>query len=62
MTIITCPKCQFRFDTTYGRAMACGGCPSASLGSCGYAKCPKCQHEFAIDSQPERVTYGRRVA
>ncbi|MFX1563992.1 MAG: hypothetical protein ACFFDP_11875 [Promethearchaeota archaeon] len=63
MTIVVCPKCKFRFDTSYGRILACGSCPSASLGNCGYAKCPKCQYEFQLsDSSEDTQSFGRRVA
>lgn len=44
--VYVCPKCGFKFDISYGRAFACSGCQSASMGDCGYAKCPKCGHEF----------------
>ncbi|MBS7632548.1 hypothetical protein KEJ15_02850 [Candidatus Bathyarchaeota archaeon] len=44
--IVTCPKCGFSFDITYGRAFACSSCPSSV--QCSYAKCPKCGHEFPI--------------
>lgn len=63
LVIVVCPECGFRFDTSYGRIMACGSCPSATLGNCGYAKCPKCEHEFALEkSGPIPESYGRRVA
>ncbi|MFX1563362.1 MAG: hypothetical protein ACFFDP_08650 [Promethearchaeota archaeon] len=63
MTIVVCPKCKFRFDTSYGRLTACGSCPSASLGDCGYAKCPHCQHEFQLSkAEEETQSFGRRVA
>jgi hypothetical protein len=43
--------------------MACGDCPSATMGSCGFAKCPRCQHEFPLaDSAEESRQFGRRVA
>ncbi|MCS7386195.1 MAG: hypothetical protein NDF55_05595 [archaeon GB-1867-005] len=44
---ITCPYCGFVFDLSYARAFACSGCPSATTGSCGYVKCPRCGKEFA---------------
>ncbi|MBS7250186.1 MAG: hypothetical protein Q6366_015500 [Candidatus Freyarchaeota archaeon] len=43
---VTCPKCGFTFNLSYSRTFACGSCPSAALGDCGYIKCPKCKHEF----------------
>jgi len=46
--LITCPKCGAVYELTYGRALACGGCPSNV--SCGYSKCPRCGHEFPISS------------
>jgi len=42
--LLTCPKCGFVFDVTYGRSFACAGCPSVI--HCDYAKCPQCGHEF----------------
>lgn len=48
MRIVICPKCKFRFDISYGRTFACGGCPSMTLGDCGMAKCPKCGAEFPV--------------
>jgi hypothetical protein len=63
MTLVLCPKCGFRFDTSYGRIMACGDCPSATIGNCGYAKCPKCEHEWPlVVTSTENHQYGRRVA
>ncbi|MFX1404069.1 MAG: hypothetical protein ACFE9D_06305 [Promethearchaeota archaeon] len=63
MTVVTCPQCGFQFDTSYGRIMACGSCPSATLGKCGFAKCPRCQHEFSLNEGEEQVQqFGRRVA
>ncbi|MFX1564637.1 MAG: hypothetical protein ACFFCH_01460 [Promethearchaeota archaeon] len=63
MAIVTCPECGFQFDTSYGRVMACGGCPSATMGNCGYAKCPRCQHEFLLNETIESTQqFGRRVA
>lgn len=63
LTIVVCPKCEFRFDTSYGRITACGGCPSASMGNCGFAKCPRCQHEFSLSGEsPDLPDYVRRVA
>jgi len=47
---VKCPKCGFKFDISYSRAISCGGCPAASLGSCGYVKCPRCGHEFPQSS------------
>ncbi len=44
--IVVCTKCMFRFDIGYGRAFACKGCASATFGSCGLVKCPKCGNEF----------------
>lgn len=44
--VVNCPKCRFAFDITYGRALACSGCPSSV--QCGMAKCPKCGHEFPL--------------
>jgi hypothetical protein len=44
--ILVCPKCGFRFDVSYARAFACGGCPS--VVSCAYVKCLKCGYEFPI--------------
>ncbi|MCD6542814.1 MAG: hypothetical protein J7K38_05810 [Thermoplasmata archaeon] len=46
--LLTCPKCGFRFSLSYGRAFACRGCPSSAIESCGFAKCPRCGHEFPI--------------
>jgi len=63
MTIVVCPQCGFQFDTSYGRVMACGDCPSATMGNCGYAKCPRCQYEFSLDENAEQPQqFGRRVA
>ena len=42
--IVTCPRCGFRFDLSYARAIACSGCPS--LVQCSLVKCPKCGYEF----------------
>ncbi|MGC9345549.1 MAG: hypothetical protein ACP5ER_01990 [Candidatus Bathyarchaeales archaeon] len=47
--IIRCPKCGFAFDITYGRALACSGCPSSV--QCKMAKCPKCGHEFPLSQR-----------
>ncbi|HKZ93432.1 MAG TPA: hypothetical protein VJ249_02465 [Candidatus Bathyarchaeia archaeon] len=57
--IVSCPKCSFRFDISYGRAFACGGC--ASVVQCNKAKCPKCGHEFPLPGQqPNAYTkYGK---
>ncbi|MGQ9551382.1 MAG: hypothetical protein ACUVUE_03040 [Candidatus Bathycorpusculaceae bacterium] len=44
----TCPHCGFYFDINYGRIFACGDCEGSVLGDCGFARCPKCGHEFAI--------------
>ncbi|MEM3536479.1 MAG: hypothetical protein QXF44_01750 [Candidatus Bathyarchaeia archaeon] len=44
--VVSCPKCGFSFDITYGRAFACSGC--ASSVHCEMAKCPKCGHEFHL--------------
>ncbi|MFX0168866.1 MAG: hypothetical protein ACFE89_05835 [Candidatus Hodarchaeota archaeon] len=63
MTLVQCPKCGFRFDTSYGRVMACGNCPSASMGNCGYAKCPRCEHEWPLEGTEQQAPqYGRRIA
>ncbi|MFX1510124.1 MAG: hypothetical protein ACFFBR_07470 [Promethearchaeota archaeon] len=63
MTLVKCPQCGFQFDTSYGRVMACGDCPSATMGNCGYAKCPRCQHEFPINEMAESSKqFGRRIA
>ncbi len=63
MAVVTCPECRFQFDTSYGRIMACGDCPSATMGSCGFAKCPLCQHEFPLaDNAENSQQFGRRVA
>jgi len=43
---VKCPNCGFVFDISYSRALACGGCPASSLGSCGYVRCPRCGYEF----------------
>lgn len=40
-----CPRCGYRFEISYARTFACGGCPSAVSG-CGYVKCPSCGHEW----------------
>ncbi len=47
--IIQCPSCGFSFDVSYGRAFACGECPS--VVQCGMAKCPKCGREFELPGQ-----------
>ncbi len=63
LVIVACPQCGFQFDTSYGRIMACGNCPSATIGNCGYAKCPRCQHEFPVGESAEHSQpFGRRVA
>ncbi len=46
--LVTCPKCGSIFSISYSRAFSCGGCPSATFGSCGYVKCPKCGYEFPL--------------
>jgi len=58
--ILRCPACGFTFDISYGRAFACGGCPS--LVQCGMAKCPKCGREFTLPGQYESVSrkYGQK--
>ncbi|MFX1294358.1 MAG: hypothetical protein ACFFD2_05830 [Promethearchaeota archaeon] len=45
--MVICPSCSRSFNLTYSRAMACGGCPSSSLGDCGMIKCPYCGYEWA---------------
>lgn len=47
---LRCPKCGFVFDVSYARAVSCAGCPSATLGNCGYVRCPRCGHEFPYSS------------
>ncbi len=44
--IVVCPKCGFKFSTSYARLVACGECRYAILGGCNLIKCPKCGHEF----------------
>ncbi|MHA1248846.1 MAG: hypothetical protein ACTSRP_02525 [Candidatus Helarchaeota archaeon] len=46
LNLIICPKCGRKFDRMYARVTACGSCPSASFGDCGYIKCPFCSFEF----------------
>lgn len=48
--LVECPNCGFKFDLTYSRAVACGGCSYATLGDCGYIRCPKCGHEFTYQA------------
>lgn len=36
----------FRFDVSYARGFACGGC--SSVVSSGCVKCPRCEHVFPI--------------
>jgi len=43
--ILKCPRCGFRFDPSYSRAISCSGCPMATFGDCGYIKCPRCGYE-----------------
>ncbi|MCD6538970.1 hypothetical protein J7L18_10260 [Candidatus Bathyarchaeota archaeon] len=43
---LTCPRCNFNFEVSYARVLACSGCPSSV--SCKYVKCPKCGYEFQI--------------
>ncbi|MCS7096916.1 MAG: hypothetical protein NZ926_00290 [Candidatus Methanomethylicia archaeon] len=45
---LTCPKCKYKFDLTFSRTFSCSGCSYSVLGSCGYAKCPNCGHEFPL--------------
>lgn len=54
--ILRCSKCGFTFDVTYGRTFACSGCPS--LVHCEMAKCPKCGHEFPLESRPRHAYSG----
>ncbi|MCD6480093.1 hypothetical protein J7L65_04845 [Candidatus Bathyarchaeota archaeon] len=51
--LLTCPRCGFTFDISYGRAFACQGCPSSV--SCSYMRCPKCGYEFPLSAQGFRV-------
>ena len=44
--LITCPRRGAVYNATYGRTMACGGCPSNI--NCSYSKCPQCGHEFPL--------------
>ncbi|MCR6669045.1 MAG: hypothetical protein NDF51_03495 [archaeon YNP-WB-040] len=46
--VLICPNCGYKFDLTYSRTFSCSGCEYSVLGSCGYAKCPRCGHEFPI--------------
>jgi len=46
--LVKCPRCGFVFSLTYSRAVSCGGCSLAALGSCGYVRCPRCGHEFPV--------------
>ena len=55
---ITCPNCGFMFSLTYGRTIACRGCPQATK-SCPKARCAKCDHEFYIQEMPH---VGNRYA
>ncbi|MHA1132275.1 MAG: hypothetical protein ACTSQI_00055 [Candidatus Helarchaeota archaeon] len=50
--VVSCPKCGRRFSPLYSRAVACGDCPSASLGDCGMIKCPYCHQEFSVGRNP----------
>ena len=44
---IACPNCGFMFSLTYGRTIACRGCPQATR-NCPKARCAKCDHEFYL--------------
>lgn len=48
---IACPSCGFMFSLTYGRTIACRGCPQATK-NCPKARCAKCDHEFYIQEMP----------
>lgn len=43
----TCPNCGFVFSLTYGRTIACRGCPMATK-NCPKVRCAKCDHEYYI--------------
>lgn len=45
LNLLKCPKCGFKFDITYSRALVCSGCPTATFGNCRYVKCPRCGYE-----------------
>ncbi len=45
MRRLKCPRCGFVFDISYARAVSCSGCYLATLGSCGYVRCPRCGYE-----------------
>ena len=45
---LKCQKCGHEFSLLYARAIACRGCPEAVLG-CEYARCPRCDNEFAVN-------------
>jgi len=47
--LLKCPRCGFRFDVSYSRAVVCGGCPYVTFGNCNYVKCPRCGYEDAIE-------------
>jgi len=53
---IICPKCGYKFDILYARAISCQGCQrlSASL-SCELVRCPNCDHEFPVPQSATRA-------
>lgn len=57
--VIVCPNCNEEFPLTLSRHAACSEdrygrppCRHASLGNCGYMRCPKCDYEWPNPNWP----------
>jgi len=55
MAKLRCPRCGFRFDISYARAISCSGCPMATFGDCGYVRCPRCGYEAKYEEFVEET-------
>lgn len=55
---VKCPACNFVFDLTYARAIACQGCPEA-IYNCDFVRCPKCDLEFKVTGSPIAKNEGQ---
>ncbi|RJS88850.1 hypothetical protein CW705_08230 [Candidatus Bathyarchaeota archaeon] len=58
---IVCPKCGFRFDILYARAISCRGCQKLSSNlTCEMVRCPKCDYEFPVPQSATRAVEALR--
>jgi transcription elongation factor Elf1 len=54
-----CPRCGLEFSLFQSRAIACTGCPKATL-SCELARCLRCDLEFPIHGPVVPTALGQR--